>query len=136
MKQQRKIVVIAEPGSDLTANLLPWLAERGYRFQSVDNMEDILISLISRNRISVLLVDDSVGELLCDDIATVKRVFGEVPIIVTTKQNDAEKEKCIRKLGVFYYHLRAVGMDDLKTAISCAMQDAVKSHLSHGRVRG
>lgn len=129
MKKKRKMVVIAEPNSELAATLLPWLAEKGYRFQAVDDIEDIIVSLISRNRISVLLVDDGIGELVCDDIAIVKRMFGDVPIIVTTKQNDAEKEKCIRKLGVFYYHVNALGMDDLKTAISCAMQDAIQTHL-------
>ncbi|HIJ58387.1 MAG TPA: hypothetical protein HPP41_01810 [Deltaproteobacteria bacterium] len=133
---KKKMVIIAELGSDLTANLLPWLTKRGYRFQTVNNIEDIVASLISRNRISVLLVDDSIGGLVCDDIVIVKRVFGEVPIIVTTKQNDAEKEKCIRKLGVFYYHVKALGMDDLKTAVSCAMQNAVESCLSYGQVRG
>jgi len=136
MKMKKKMVIIAELGSDLTANLLPWLTKRGYRFQTVNNIEDIVASLISRNRISVLLVDDSIGGLVCDDIVIVKRVFGEVPIIVTTKQNDAEKEKCIRKLGVFYYHVKALGMDDLKTAVSCAMQNAVESCLSYGQVRG
>ncbi|NVL90041.1 MAG: response regulator [Desulfobacterales bacterium] len=134
---KKKMVVIAEQASDLTATLLPWLTERGYRFQAVDDMEDIVASLISRNRISVLLLDDTVSNgSICDDIAIVKRMFGDVPIIVTTKQNDAEKEKYIRKLGVFYYHVKACGVNDLKAAISCAMQDAVESYLSYGQVRG
>lgn len=133
MKKQRKVVVIAEAGSVLTVGLLPWLAERGYLFQTVDDIDDIVVSLISRNRISVLLVDDSIGELVCDDIAIVRRLFGDIPIIVTTKQNDAEKEKNIRKLGIFYYHVKALGMDDLKTAILCAMRDAVESACLMGR---
>lgn len=132
MKKQRKVVVIAEPNSELAITLVPWLAEKGYRFQTVDDIEDIVISLISRNRISVLLVDDSIGERnVCEDIAIIKRMFRNVPIIVTTEENDPEKEKCIRKLGVFYYHVKALAMDDLKTAISCAMQDAIQGHLAY-----
>jgi len=100
MKKKRKMVVIAEPNSELAATLLPWLVEKGYRFQAVDNVAGfIFISLISRNKISVMLLDDSVGEgTLCEDIAIIKRMFGNVPIIVTTEENHPEKEKCIRNL--------------------------------------
>jgi DNA-binding NtrC family response regulator len=137
MKQQKKIIVIAEPNSDLTASLLPWLAERGYPFQAVDNIEDMVISLISRNRIFVLLLDDTVSEgSICEDIAIVKRLFADVPIIVTTRENDPNKEKSVREKGVFYYHVTGFGINDLKTAISCAMQDAIQTYLPWEQVRG
>jgi DNA-binding NtrC family response regulator len=137
MENKKKMVVIAEPGSELTATLLPWLSKKGYRFQAVDDIEDIVISLISRNRISVLLLDDTVSDgSICEDIAIVKRLFADVPIIVTTTENDPKKEKSIREEGVFYYHVKGFGMNDLKTAISCAMQDAIQTYLPWEQVWG
>lgn len=128
--KRRKILIIAERGSELAAALCPWLRKKGYQFQAVDNLEDIVISLIPMNRISVLLLDATVSDgFLCVDIAIVKRLFGNVPIVVVTEKNDPEKEKRIRKEGIFYYHVKAFGMNDLKAAISCAIQFAIQSDL-------
>lgn len=128
--KRRKIVIIAERGSELAAVLYPWLREKGCRFQAVDNLEEIVISLIPTNRISVLLLDATLGDgFLCENIAIVKKLFGNVPIVVIIEKNDPEKEKRIRKEGIFYYHVKAFGMNDLKAAISCAIQFAIQSDL-------
>ena len=119
----KKAVIIAEPKLELAAKLHPWLTEKGYQVQVVNDTEVIISALNLKNTISVLLVDDRITDrFACEDIATIKKKFGDVPIIVCTNTNDPEKEKRIRKVGVFYYHIKGAGMNELTTAISCAVK--------------
>ncbi|NVM22660.1 MAG: response regulator [Desulfobacterales bacterium] len=122
-----KTVVIAEEKSQLAAKLDAWLEENGYRVKTVADIEGIFNTLNLRGAIPVLLVDDRIADrCVSEDIATIKETFGDVPIIVATDSNDPEKEKRVRKEGVFYYHIKGAGMDELTTAISCAMKRAVE----------
>ncbi|UCD86358.1 MAG: hypothetical protein JSV01_00825 [Desulfobacterales bacterium] len=66
----------------------------------------------------------------------VKRLFADVRIIVTTRENDPNKEKSVREKEVFYYHVTGFGINELKTAISCAMPDAIQTYLPWEQVRG
>jgi len=129
-----KSVVIAEQQSELAAKLGPLLMKNGYQVQVVHDTEGIIRALNVRNRISVLLVDDSIAERsVSENISIIKKIFSNVFIITTTNNNSPEKEKNIRKEGVFYYHIGATGIDDLITAISCAMTRAIEDAVSfHG----
>ena len=133
----KKKVLIAEPKSELTPKLHPRLTKKGYQVQVVNDTDGIIRTLNFNNTISVLVVDDSITErFVSEEIAIIKRMFGNVPIIVTTEENDPEKEKRIRKERVFYYHIKGFGMDDLTTAISCAMKHAIQNDVSWKLGRG
>jgi DNA-binding NtrC family response regulator len=109
----------------------PWLRKQGYYAFSVDQVETIIPLLDSKDRIyAIVLVDDPPSkDSLSENLKILKRLGPEVPVIVTTTLNDAEKERKTREAGIFYYHCESAGMDELKTAVSCAVEYAVEKEL-------
>lgn len=53
-------------------------------------------------------------------ISIIKGLCRNMPIIVTTEENNPEQESSIRQKGIFYYHVTSFGMDELVLAISNA----------------
>ncbi len=130
MGKERKLLVVAEVGFDIAEGLVGWLGSKGYGLRAVDNAGDVVVSLFARNRFCVVLLNDAVGNgSVFETIQSVKSMFPHVPVIVTTARNDPHKETRYRKAGIFYYHIKSFGLDDLRTAISCAMRRASERSL-------
>ena len=114
-------LLIAEPSSKLAEALDPWLIERGCAVKVVDNIKDVLITLQSE-KIWVLVMDAGLAQGMgCEAISIIKGLSRNMPIIVTTEENNPEQESRIRQKGIFYYHVKSFGMDELILAISNAM---------------
>jgi len=129
--EPRKTVLIVETEATITEKIEPWLRKQGYYAFSVDQVETIMPLLDSKDRIyAIVLVDDPPSkDSLSENLKILKQLGPEVPIVVTTTLNDAEKEKEAREAGIFYYHVKSAGMDELKTALSCAMEYAMDKGL-------
>ena len=125
--EPRKTVLIIETEATLTEKIAPWLRKEGYYAFSIDKADAIVPLLDSKDRIyAIVLADDRPSEeSLSENLKILKQLGPEVPIIVTTPLNDAEKEKITREAGIFYYHVKSAGMDELKTALSCALECAI-----------
>ena len=114
-------LLIAEPGDDLTTTLVPWLSEKGYEVKIVDNIKDVFITL-QGEKIHVLVMDVCLPESMgTEAISIIKSLRRDMPIIVTTDENNPKLESSIRQKGIFYYHVKSFGLDELMLAISNAM---------------
>lgn len=122
--ERRKNIIIAEPEEALTRELEVFFYHRGYDMLPVHTLKDILLTLQSQKvRLVVLdveLLDD------WDFLKIIKGMEGELPIIVCSEHNTPELEKKVRKSGIFYYHIKSFGIDDLKMAISNAVNGLTK----------
>jgi DNA-binding NtrC family response regulator len=104
-------LLIGEPGCKLAAELDPWVVDKGYKVRAVENIKDVFLTL-QGEKINVLVMDVCLPEEIgCEAIA----------IIVTTDENNPELESSVRQMGIFYYHVKSFGMDELSLAISNAM---------------
>ena len=54
-------------------------------------------------------------------ISIIKSLRRDMPIIVTTDENNPKLESSIRQKGIFYYHVKSFGTDELMLAITNAM---------------
>ena len=119
--QECRTLLIAEPSADLATSLVPWLSEKGYQVRTVDNIKDVIVTL-QGEKVNVLVIDvclpDAIGS---EGIAIIKSLRKDMPIIVTTEENNPQLESSIRQKGIFYYHVKSFGMDELMLAISNAM---------------
>ena len=114
-------LLIAEPGDDLTTTLVPWLSEKGYEVKIVDNIKDVFITL-QGEKIHVLVMDVCLPESMgTEAISIIKSLRRDLPIIVTTDENNPKLESSIRQKGIFYYHVKSFGTDELMLAITNAM---------------
>jgi DNA-binding NtrC family response regulator len=124
--EERETLLIAEQGSELSVALGPWLSEYGHTMKAVDNFQDVLMTIQSE-KISTLVMDTcllprtSANEVGCEAIALIKGLHRNLPIIVTTDENNPKQEGRIRQKGIFYYHVKSFGMDELMLAISNAL---------------
>jgi len=114
-------LLIAEAGFKLAKALEPWVSEKGYTVKVADNIKDILMTLQSE-KINVLVLDVCLAKGMgYDAISIIKGLTRNLPIIVTTEENNPEQESSIRQKGIFYYHVNSFGMEELMLAISNAV---------------
>lgn len=121
MKEKGGRLLIAERGSELSDCLGSWLRENGHQFVSVDNIKDVFMTLQSE-KINVLVMDVRLPEAMgYEAISIIKGLHKKLPIIITADENNPEQESRIRQKGIFYYHVKSFGMEELMLAISNAM---------------
>ena len=114
-------LLIGEPGCKLANELDPWVTEKGYKVRAVENIKDVFLAL-QFEKIHVLVMDVCLPEEMgCEAISIIKSMYNKLPIIVTTDENNPELESSVRQMGIFYYHVKSFGMDELMLAISNAM---------------
>ncbi|HAY21877.1 response regulator [Desulfobacca acetoxidans] len=121
MMEQCGTLLIAEHGCELSDCLHPWLIENGHQCLKVDNIKDVLMTL-QTEKVNVLVMDVSLPESLgYDAISIIKGLYRRLPVIVTADENNPEQESRIRRKGIFYYHVKSFGVDELMLAISNAL---------------
>ena len=127
----RRTVLIIEPKATLTEKIEPWIRKKGYYAFCIDKADSVVPLLDSRDRnYAIVLVDDLASEdSLGENLKILKQLAPEVPVIITTPFNHAEKERKAREAGIFYYHCESAGMDELKTAVLCAVESSVEKGL-------
>ena len=119
-------VLIGESGCKLASELDPWVTEKGYKVRAVENIKDVFLALRCE-KINVLVMDVCLPEEMgCEAISIIKSMYDKLPIIVTTDENNPELESSVRQMGIFYYHVKSFGMDELMLAISNAMAHSTR----------
>lgn len=114
-------LLIAEPQRELAGSLMPWAEENGHRLLAVDNLKDLLMTLQSE-KVNVLVMDVCLPQAMgYETISIIKGLCQKLPIIVTAAENNPEQESLVRQKGIFYYHVKSFGMDELILAITNAM---------------
>ncbi len=95
--------------------------DKGYTVRAVDNIKDVFLTL-QCEKVHVLVMDICLPvEMGHEAISIIKNMYRELPIIVTTDENNPELESRVRQMGIFYYHVKSFGMDELMLAIANAM---------------
>ncbi len=121
-------LLVAERGCELTDGLRPWALENGHQLIAVDSIKDVLITL-QNQKVHVLVMDVCLPETLdFEAISIIKGLYRRLPIIITAAENNPEQESRIRKKGIFYYHVKSFGMDELLLAISNALVRSTQPH--------
>lgn len=115
------ILLIAERSYDLAGGLATWAQENGHQVLSVDNIKDVIMTL-QKQKVNVLVMDSCLPEFMgYEAISIIKGMCQKMPIIITAEENNPDQESRIRQRGIFYYHVKSFGMDELMLAISNAI---------------
>ncbi|MBW1980656.1 MAG: response regulator [Deltaproteobacteria bacterium] len=114
-------LLIGEPGCELATELQQLVANKGYKVCAVNNLEDVIHTL-QCEKVHVLVLDVCLYEKIgFEALSIIKSMDRSLPIIVTTDENNPDMESRIRQKGIFYYHVKSFGMDELVLAIINAM---------------
>ena len=112
----QKIILIAEPVEALLKNLETFSEERGITLIRTANLKETLLTL-QEQRVDVLVLDATLLERDYGFICVIKGMEPGLPVIICAETNTAELESGIRKQKIFYYHIKAFGIQDLEMAI-------------------
>jgi len=115
-------LLVAERGYDLTGGLSAWARENGHRLLSVNNLKDMIMTLQTQ-KVNVLVMDICLPDALgVEAIPIIKGLCQKLAIIITAEENNPDQESRVRQKGIFYYHVKSFGVDELMLAISNAME--------------
>lgn len=119
-------LLVADCGKDLSRALRTCLQDAGCRVIAVDCIRDLLLTL-QCEKINVLIMDTCLSEDIGSEaISIIKGLYRNIPIIVTTDENNPKRESHIRQKGIFYYHVKSFGMDELMLAVTNAMARSLR----------
>jgi DNA-binding NtrC family response regulator len=115
-----KIILIAEPTEILSSELHTFLDDMGFSTIRVKTLKETMLTL-QQQRVDVLVLDASLLEEDCQFISVIKGIEEDLNIILCAETNTPEFESKVRKQRIFFYHIRSFGTQDLKMAISNAI---------------
>ncbi len=116
----RKNIIIGEPAGALSKELEEFFYEKGYDMHTVNNLKEIIL-MLQNQKVKLVVLDMELLKEDLDFLTIIKGMEKELPIIVCSEHNSPELEGKIRKQGIFYYHIKSFGIEDLKMAISNAV---------------
>ncbi len=98
------------------------LFQEGYRIEKAGRLNDVF-QYLQREKVDVLILDVQMPEMKgYEALPLIKGMAPDLPIIMTTIENSPELESQVRHQGVFYYHLKSFGFEDLKLAVENAVK--------------
>jgi len=115
-----KTIVFAEPESTVPQELQDLIRKKGYRELRTKSLKETLLAL-QEQKANLLVLDASFLEEGCEFISVIKNMEKDLPVIVCAGKNTPDLESRIRQQGIFYYHIKSFGVQDLMMAISNAM---------------
>ena len=119
-----KTILFSEPSETISKELSTYLAERDYSIITVRTLGETLLTL-QNNRIDALILDAGLLEEEWGFIAVIKGMEHELPVIVCAEENTPILESRIRQQGIFYYHIKSFGVEDLEMAIANAVNGLI-----------
>ena len=122
---ENKTILFSEPTETISKELASHLANRDYTTLTVNTLGETLLTL-QNHRIDALILDAGLLEEEWGFIAVIKGMDHELPIIVCAEENTPVLESRIRQQGIFYYHIKSFGVEDLEMAIANAVNGLTK----------
>ena len=118
-------VLIAEPTDSLGSELASFVIENSLTVLKAETTEETLLTLQSQG-VDVLLLDASLLEGDCGFISIIKGIEENLPIIICAETNTPELESKVRRKGIFFYHIKSFGPEDLEMALANAINKSVR----------
>ncbi len=114
--REKKSLLIAEPKPSLCLELNIFSRINDMKMICVNTLKKTL-QAIQNNIIDVLVLDADLLKEDVDFVSIIKGMEKNLPIIICAETNTPELESKFRQQGIFFYHIKSFGMNDLEMAI-------------------
>jgi DNA-binding NtrC family response regulator len=115
-----KTILIAEPTGTLLSELESFLLSEGIACIQAKTVQETLLTIQNQQTDTLVLDAVLLGED-CSFISVIKNMAKNLPIILCAETNTPEFESRVRQERIFFYHIKSFGSQDLKMAISNAI---------------
>lgn len=104
----------------------------GYRVETAKRLVDVLNKVRNIN-IHVLLLDDEIEDVKAWDlIPLVKKMNPWLQVIMISSEESIDWVRRLRGAGIFYQAMKPVDMEEIKSAVACALEKIEKENLREG----
>ena len=100
--------------------LVGFAAENNIEIIQASSLKGTLLKMQEQS-MDVLILDADLLEEDCDFISIIKGMEQNLPVIICAGANTPEFESRVRQKGIFFYHLKSFGTQDLELAIGNAI---------------
>ncbi|MBN1351430.1 hypothetical protein JXJ21_18580 [candidate division KSB1 bacterium] len=122
MKLDANVLIINEPNSAHTAELIAFLHEHGCHVCK-EMKPGPAIEKAQNIPFDVIILDAGIKEIeITGIIRILKELNPQSRIIVNTHSNSKSQEVKIRGEKIFYYHIESFGTNELKLAVQSALE--------------
>ena len=100
----------------------------GYRVETAKLVSE-LIRKVRSGSIHVVLLDDEIeGVKACDFVPVLKKINGIIQVIVISSEESLGSVRRLRGAGIFFQAMKPVDMEELKSAVECALDKINREH--------
>ncbi len=100
----------------------------GYRVVTAKLVSDLLREVRSGS-IHVVLMDDEIeGVKACDLVPVLKKINGIIQVIVISSEESLCSARRLRGAGIFFQAMKPVDIEELKSAVECALDKIDREH--------
>lgn len=119
---KKDIILVIEPDKKFAEKLLSQLQALNCEVEIEDNFCKA-IGKIQDGSVQTVIMEVDLKEMKgYEAVPIIKKIDAKILIIMMTSNNSRELEKRVREEGVFYYHLKSFGMEDLFLAVKNAQK--------------
>jgi len=124
-----KTVLIAYQDDLWVRSLSTFFHGVGYRIETVKMVSD-MIRKVRNGNIHVILLDDEIeGVKAYDLVLLLKKINGNIQVIVISSEESLRGVKRLRGAGIFYQSMKPVDLEEVKSAVECAFEKIEKENL-------
>ena len=125
----KRTILISNRDDREIDSLSVFFRRMGYRVESAKRLVDVLNKVRSTN-IHVLLLDDEIEDVkACDLIPLVKKTNPWLQVIMISSDESIDWVRRLRGAGIFYQAMKPVDMEEIKSAVACALEKIERENL-------
>ncbi len=120
-------LLIADRHNDLREQMVKLFSQAGYRVSSTSSAVTAIVKMVTEDPQVVMLgvdFDDMAVDAL---IPVLKKLKGDLPVILLSDQHTLSFLRKVRQAGIFYHALTPVSEEDweeIRQAVTCAFETA------------
>ena len=100
----------------------------GYRVETAKSVSDLIRRVRDGSTHVVLLDDEIEGVKACDLVPVLKKINGIIQVIVISSEESLGSVRRLRGAGIFFQAMKPVDMEELKSAVECALDKIEREH--------
>jgi len=117
----KNIPYILLANNDCISEMINILKHEGYNIEIAQTSIEV-IKKIQNNFIDVLIIDfELLGTYLYDILSIIKKINPRLKIIIISNNISLEIVKQIRQIGIFYYSIKPLDFEEIKSAVKVAL---------------
>ena len=132
MTMKSKTILIAYQDDLWSQSLSASFRGMGYRVDTIKGVSE-MIRKIRKENVHVILIDDEIeGVKAYDVVPLFKNINPKVQIIVISSEESIGLAKRLRGAGIFYQAMKPIDLEEVKSAVACALQKIERENLKEG----